>query len=160
MDDKNPRRGPLARGPSRPRTGGFRRERRGTTDECPRRDRFSRASRVTRLVSRGRARARAGGRRTRSRRTSAAIGATASDAATFDMRTYVERELTERERVEVMRRPRVDFTSILDVVRPIVEAVEAAGGRRRSRVHAEVRRGGIGRDDGARGGFAGTGVGG
>ena len=48
----------------------------------------------------------------RSRRTSAAIGATASDAATFDMRTYVERELTERERVEVMRRPRVDFTSI------------------------------------------------
>lgn len=63
----------------------------------------------------------------RSRRTSAAIGATASDAATFDMRTYVERELTERERVEVMRRPRVDFTSILDVVRPIVEAVETRG---------------------------------
>ena len=68
-----------------------------------------------------------GGRRMRSRRTSAAIGATASDAATFDMRTYVERELTERERVEVMRRPRVDFTSILDVVRPIVEAVETRG---------------------------------
>jgi histidinol dehydrogenase len=58
------------------------------------------------------------------RATAAAASATTTS---FDMKTYVERDLTDAERVEVMRRPRVDFTSILDTVKPIVRAVETRG---------------------------------
>ena len=75
--------------------------------------------RARRAVARGE---RAGARR----RIARPAGATAATTA-FDMRTYVERDLTAEERVEVMRRPRVDFTSILDTVKPIVEAVGTRG---------------------------------
>ena len=86
-------------------------------------------ARTTR-AARGRvAGARAGARGERAgarRRIARPAGATAATTA-FDMRTYVERDLTAEERVEVMRRPRVDFTSILDTVKPIVEAVGTRG---------------------------------
>jgi len=105
------------------------------------RDRTTRATRMsaararaanarTTRAARGRvAGARAGARGERAgarRRIARPAGATAATTA-FDMRTYVERDLTAEERVEVMRRPRVDFTSILDTVKPIVEAVGTRG---------------------------------
>ncbi|OUS42416.1 histidinol dehydrogenase [Ostreococcus tauri] len=65
--------------------------------------------------------------RTRARAARATTATQAVARPGFAMKTYVERELDARGRIEVMKRPRVDFTSILDVVRPIVEAVETRG---------------------------------
>lgn len=45
----------------------------------------------------------------------------------FEMRTYVYSELSAEERKEILKRPRVDFTSILGTVAPIVDAVAARG---------------------------------
>ena len=60
-------------------------------------------------------------------RSIAGAPATSASLESFAMKTYVERELDARGRVEVMKRPRVDFTQILDIVRPIVDAVSARG---------------------------------
>ena len=118
--------------------GRFRRERRGTTDECPRRDRFSRASRVTRLVSRGRARARGG----TTDEVEEDVGGDRGDGVG---RGDVRHADVRGERIDGTRAGGGDASAAggfyvdFDVVRPIVEAVETRG-RRGARVHAEVRR--------------------
>ena len=45
----------------------------------------------------------------------------------MSIRTYVYDELDAKERVEILKRPRVDFTSILGTVAPIVDAVAERG---------------------------------
>ena len=67
------------------------------------------------------------GRGVTTMRSIAGAPATSASLESFAMKTYVERELDARGRVEVMKRPRVDFTQILDIVRPIVDAVSARG---------------------------------
>ena len=45
----------------------------------------------------------------------------------MSIRTYVYDDLDAKERVEILKRPRVDFTSILGTVAPIVDAVAERG---------------------------------
>ena len=45
----------------------------------------------------------------------------------MSIRTYVYDNLNAEERVEILKRPRVDFTSILGTVAPIVDAVATRG---------------------------------
>ena len=45
----------------------------------------------------------------------------------MSIRTYVYDNLDAEERVEILKRPRVDFTSILGTVAPIVDAVATRG---------------------------------
>lgn len=45
----------------------------------------------------------------------------------MSIRTYVYDNLNAEERVEILKRPRVDFTSILGTVAPIVDAVAERG---------------------------------
>ena len=45
----------------------------------------------------------------------------------MSIRTYVLADLDADERVEILKRPRVDFTNILGTVAPIVDAVATRG---------------------------------
>ena len=45
----------------------------------------------------------------------------------MSIRTYVYDNLNAEERVEILKRPRVDFTSILGTVAPILDAVATRG---------------------------------
>ena len=55
----------------------------------------------------------------------AAIADPAKEA--MSIRTYVLNDLSAEERVEILKRPRVDFSSILGTVAPIVDAVATRG---------------------------------
>ena len=50
-----------------------------------------------------------------------------ADLERMAIRTYVLNELDDDERQEILKRPRVDFTSILGTVKPIVDAVTESG---------------------------------
>ena len=50
-----------------------------------------------------------------------------ADLERMAIRTYVLNELDDDERQEILKRPRVDFTSILGTVKPIVDAVSERG---------------------------------
>jgi len=45
----------------------------------------------------------------------------------MSIRTYVLSELDATQRLEILKRPRVDFSSILGTVKPIVDAVATRG---------------------------------
>ena len=57
--------------------------------------------------------------------TSPAAAAAAGDK--MSIRTYVLSELDATQRLEILKRPRVDFSSILGTVKPIVDAVATRG---------------------------------
>jgi len=55
------------------------------------------------------------------------VCAIATEAPSSDMKTYSYSDLTQAERQEICARPRIDFSSIMDTVEPIVESVRTEG---------------------------------
>ena len=54
------------------------------------------------------------------------VRAAVAEPDQMSIRTYVYDNLNAEERVEILKRPRVDFTAILGTVAPIVDAVARA----------------------------------